>query len=129
MEPGASIEIRLEWVGKRRAGSNWALFHSRDAVKPWSKFLKNAMPVQSSAFFRSSDFIVDSHLYSIAPVRFNRWLRKLTIDQHDDHLIPIRTYLSAADREVVGSDDSRIRITCVWVVATGRKLTPREFKR
>ena len=68
--PRCTVEIGFERIRERLPRSNWTLLNRRYTIEPRVTTLKNAMPVQSSAFFRSGDLVVNGDLESVSPVGF-----------------------------------------------------------
>jgi hypothetical protein len=69
---------------------------------------------------------VNGDLDGVAPVCFNYWPRKLSIDEDHTLLITIRGNQPTSDSEVIAPDDPSIGAIGVWVVANSSKETPRE---
>lgn len=124
--PGSSIEIGFEGIGERSARSNRALLNRGYTIIPRSFLLENTMPMESSAFLRASDLIMNGDLDCISPVGFDSWTRKLSINQNNVLLVSIRSKCAARYSEVVGSDNTGVWSGSVRIVTTCGKSAPWE---
>ena len=101
MIPGGAVQICVELVCEGLSRCNRTLSDARNAILIRCTFLKKTVPVQSRAFLRTFDSIVNCDLHSVTPVGLNGWSRVLSIDKHHVDLDSIRRVHPSGYGEVV----------------------------
>lgn len=80
MIPACTVLVRAKAISERRAWSDGTLPNSGRAVVPLCSSLFEAVPMESRAFFRGSEGVVDGDLDPIAPVGFDQGAGELVVD-------------------------------------------------
>ena len=125
--PSGAVQICVELVCKGLSRCNRTLSDTRNAILIRCTLLEETVPVQSRAFFRTLDSVVNGDLHSITPVGLNGGSRILSVDKHHIDLDSIRRVHTSGYGEVVRSNDPSDGSVFVWIGASGCATSPRRL--